>query len=157
MSDENNIQIIIDDDDNNYELESNDSFDFGQMIQDLEGQRNDFADINFTKMINYNLNYTVKQLLLICEYYGIFQRIVSCGSLVLPTARPLVETETTNLPSMVRRDDGSAPPRSGYETTPRGRIPFQSHEVDYRLMVGQRHGDPLEVWRASFCESFARL
>ena len=75
MSDENNIQIIIDDDDNNYELDSNDSFDFGQMIKDLEGQRNDFADIDFTKMINYNLNYTVKQLLLICEYYGISKEL----------------------------------------------------------------------------------
>ena len=27
-------------------------------------------DLNFTHIINYNENYTVKELLIICEYYG---------------------------------------------------------------------------------------
>ena len=28
-------------------------------------------DLNFSQTINYDLNYTVKQLLLICDYYGL--------------------------------------------------------------------------------------
>jgi len=67
MSDENNIQIIIEEE---CDLTGNDFFDVEQMMKDLENQTH-CEEMTIPKMINYNINYTLKELFLICDYYGI--------------------------------------------------------------------------------------
>ena len=77
MADENNIKIIIDENDNDNDA-NNDSFDFKQMMADLENQIHyykDDDDMEISKIMNYKINYSVKELMLICDYYKISKEI----------------------------------------------------------------------------------
>jgi hypothetical protein len=51
-----------------------------QNMNKLHEEENDIYfmnDLLFPKMINYNVNYTVKELLLVCDYYGLTKEIKS--------------------------------------------------------------------------------
>ena len=58
---------------------SNDEFNLNKMMEDFENISLMNEDIGsdqlYTDMLNYDMNYTVKQLLLVCEYYGITKEI----------------------------------------------------------------------------------
>lgn len=49
--------------------------DFMQEIEEFEDVKLDEEDLKITQLINYTENYTVKVLLLICEYYGIAKEL----------------------------------------------------------------------------------
>ena len=71
-----NIQMVEDFD------KSNDDFNLKKLMEDFEnislhenentGYENDQLYID---MLNYDMNFTVKQLLLICEYYGLLKDV----------------------------------------------------------------------------------
>ena len=51
------------------EQENENNFDINELMAEIENiELNN--DLSIPQMINYNENYTVKELLLICEYYG---------------------------------------------------------------------------------------
>jgi hypothetical protein len=73
---ENNYSVNNDDDANNNELE--------KILKEIEStpfdmRSNLYNNISETetmvKLIDYNLNYNIKQLLLICEYYGLLKEV----------------------------------------------------------------------------------
>jgi hypothetical protein len=52
------------------ELEDKDeSFDITKILEEIE-RTELYNDLSVPQMINYNENFTVKELLIICEYYG---------------------------------------------------------------------------------------
>lgn len=92
MSDE-NILINIDEDfnydlENNYSINNNDDDDnnneLEKILKEIENtpfdmRSNLYNNISesetMVKLIDYNLNYNIKQLLLICEYYGLLKEV----------------------------------------------------------------------------------
>jgi hypothetical protein len=80
MSDEN---ILINIDEYNIEnINQNDNDDENELetiLKEIENSSFDMNSISDTdimvKMLDYDLNYNVKQLLLICEYYGIVKTV----------------------------------------------------------------------------------
>ena len=69
-NDKDNIEIsyyIEENEDNNYDNENN--FNIEEFLKEID--QNDYNDeLLIPHMVNYNDNFTVKELLLICEYYG---------------------------------------------------------------------------------------
>lgn len=61
------------------EIESNEKnniLDIEQMLNEIEMEFCDFHnELTIPQMINYHDNYTVKELLLICEYYGFAKEV----------------------------------------------------------------------------------
>jgi len=92
MSDE-NILINIDEDfnydlENNYSINNNDDDDnnneLEKILKEIENtpfdmRSNLYNNISesetMVKLIDYNLNYNIKQLLLICQYYGLLKEV----------------------------------------------------------------------------------
>jgi hypothetical protein len=71
-----NIQMVEDFD------KSNDDFNLKKLMEDFENislHENENAgyenDQLYIDMLNYDMNFTVKQLLLICEYYGLLKDV----------------------------------------------------------------------------------
>jgi len=58
------------DEENNNEQDNNNEFDINNFLEGIEVDSLD-DDLTLSKMLNYNDNCTVKDLLLICEFYGI--------------------------------------------------------------------------------------
>ena len=75
-----NISFFIDD---NYEMNNiellNSEYIFEEKEKEKEKEEEDYSC--YTKLVHYDINYTVKQLLQICEYYGISKdlRISKCN------------------------------------------------------------------------------
>jgi hypothetical protein len=73
------IKIIMENKDNIdfsivEENSKEDNFDIDDFLKEFEkttDKYNSNEDFVFPQMVNYSLNYTVKELLVICEYYGI--------------------------------------------------------------------------------------
>ena len=73
------IKIIMENKDNIdfsivEENSKEDNFDIDDFLKEFEkttDKYNSNHDFVFPQMVNYSLNYTVKELLVICEYYGI--------------------------------------------------------------------------------------
>jgi len=68
MDNVDNISFSLDDDNNVNEVN------IGELLNNFENLNNNISTVNdeiYVKMKNYELNYNVKQLSLICEYYGI--------------------------------------------------------------------------------------
>jgi hypothetical protein len=72
-----NINFFLnDDDDSNDELNNNISLnDILKEINADEGSYLQNTDNLFHEVVNYNINYTVKQLLQICDYYNILKEV----------------------------------------------------------------------------------
>jgi hypothetical protein len=72
-----NINFFLNDDnDSNDELNNNISLnDILKEINDDEGCYLQNTDNLFHEVVNYNINYTVKQLLQICDYYNILKEV----------------------------------------------------------------------------------
>ena len=71
-----NIQMVEDFD------KSNADFNLKKLMEDFENislhtndNDNYESDQLYTDMLNYDMNFTVKQLLLICEYYGLLKDV----------------------------------------------------------------------------------
>jgi hypothetical protein len=56
------VEEIEKQDENNFNIE--------QLMAEIENAELSDSDLMIPQMINYNENFTVKELLLICEYYG---------------------------------------------------------------------------------------
>ena len=71
-----NIHFFLDDilDTNNSEA-SNTDFDINELLLQIEEQQIYNNEIAVPQIINYNENFTVKELLIICEYYGFLKEI----------------------------------------------------------------------------------
>lgn len=69
---------------NNNEINSNDYLILTNILNEIENSNYGFgADIDselYSEFVNYQLNYTVKQLMLICEYYGFAKQLKTCKS-----------------------------------------------------------------------------
>jgi hypothetical protein len=50
------------------EAENENNFDIDELMAEIDNT--ELNEVNLPQMINYNENYTVKELLMICEYYG---------------------------------------------------------------------------------------
>jgi len=62
-----NIGFSIIDDDS-----KEDNFDINEFLKDFEKTSETHnSDMFYPQLINYSINYTIKDLLLICDYYGI--------------------------------------------------------------------------------------
>jgi len=77
MTHNENISFFLE---TNNELVDNENID--DYLQEINDQINDQTyndddDLVIPQIINYNENYTVKELLLICEYYGISKELKS--------------------------------------------------------------------------------
>jgi len=71
-----NINFFLNDDDSNDELNNNISLnDILKEINADEGSYLQNTDNLFHEVVNYNINYTVKQLLQICDYYNILKEV----------------------------------------------------------------------------------
>lgn len=57
------------------ELEEKNEIDFFHLLDEIECSNNLNDDLNVTKMIHYSENYTIKDLYLICEYYGFLKDV----------------------------------------------------------------------------------
>ena len=80
MTNSENISFLLES--NNDEFNDVDSVininDYLQEINDhIDDQTYNDDDLVIPKIINYNENFTVKELLLICEYYGISKELKS--------------------------------------------------------------------------------
>ena len=61
------------------EDKNNQEFDIHNFLEDIDIDTEPLADdLTLTKMVNYNENCTVKELLLICEFYGIAKDLKNC-------------------------------------------------------------------------------
>lgn len=60
-----------------YQDDNNTELDLTELLNDV--YKHDFTndDLIIPQIINYNENYTVKELLLICEYYGVAKELKS--------------------------------------------------------------------------------
>jgi hypothetical protein len=71
MNDE-NINFLIDEIENNTnEL----NFDLNELLHQIEESKITHDELVVPYIINYHENYTIKELMLICEYYGIAKEI----------------------------------------------------------------------------------
>lgn len=70
-----NIHFFLDDilDANNFE--NNNNFDINELLLQIEDQQLYNNEMALPQIINYNENFTVKELLVICEYYGFLKEI----------------------------------------------------------------------------------
>jgi hypothetical protein len=64
------ISYYIDEENSNEEENNNNEFDINNFLEGIEVDSLD-DDLTLSKILNYNDNCTVKDLLLICEFYGI--------------------------------------------------------------------------------------
>jgi len=59
------------------ENQVNEQFNIEDLMTEIEQTELNNNDINLTHMVNYHENFTVKELLLICEYYGFAKELKS--------------------------------------------------------------------------------
>lgn len=98
---EENISFFIDD---SIEQEN---IDFKLDLNQILNSEYSFKDEDnlYTKIIHYEINYTVKQLLLICEYYGIAKdlRITKCNKSDILNTLIIYENNIENLEIVNKR------------------------------------------------------
>lgn len=71
---ENNITFFIDDNDDNDCSDNDYLLELDAILNDYQNENereNTEIDLKVSQMVDYSINYTVKDLLLICDYYGI--------------------------------------------------------------------------------------
>jgi hypothetical protein len=101
-----NISFFIDDssiEQENSVIDFNLDFELNQILN-MEYIFKD-EDNLCTKIIHYDINYTVKQLLLICEYYGIAKdlRITKCNKSDILNTLIIYENNIENLENVNKR------------------------------------------------------
>ena len=81
-----------------------DHIDFFDPINDIDFVANE-DDSNMSRVIDYQLNYTVKQLLQICDYYGISKdlRLSKCNKEFISNVLVDFETRDQNFSIVERR------------------------------------------------------
>lgn len=103
-SEADNIQFVLDEDEN---LNDVATVDFTELFNKLDNfiLENDNDEILFACAVDYEINYNVKQLLLICEYYKIAKELRSNKSnkAVIINSIVLFENDPENLEIMLKR------------------------------------------------------
>ena len=101
-----NISFFIDDTDT-IEEKGEEDFDFDFDLNEILNMEYVFKneDNLCTKLIHYDINYTVKQLLLICEYYGIAKdlRITKCNKSDILNTLIIYENNIENIKNVNKR------------------------------------------------------
>ena len=70
----NNISILLNEEENNEEVKSN--FEINNFLNENENENdNEDNNNNFHHVLHYHENFTMKELLLICNYYGISKQL----------------------------------------------------------------------------------
>ena len=70
----NNISILLHEEENNEEVKSN--FEINNFLNENENENdNEDNNNNFHHVLHYHENFTMKELLLICNYYGISKQL----------------------------------------------------------------------------------
>jgi hypothetical protein len=70
----NNISILLHEEENNEEVKSN--FEINNFLNENENENdNEYNNNNFHHVLHYHENFTMKELLLICNYYGISKQL----------------------------------------------------------------------------------
>ena len=69
-----NIHFFLDDT-NHHENGTSTDFDMNELLLQIEEQQLYNNELALPQIINYNENFTVKELLLICDYYGFLKEI----------------------------------------------------------------------------------
>jgi hypothetical protein len=73
-----NIDFLIMEENSNHDNSNQDNFDVNEFLKDFEKTTKTYnEDMFFPQLINYSINYTVKDLMLICDYYGIAKDLKS--------------------------------------------------------------------------------
>ena len=73
-----NIHFFLDDTlDINHAANGSTDFDINELLLQIEDQQLYNNEIALPQIVNYNENFTVKELLVICEYYGFLKEIKS--------------------------------------------------------------------------------
>jgi hypothetical protein len=67
MSKQNNISFLLDEDEEINLAENDSNFDMNSFLEQIEEEQ----DLMLPNIIHYTENFTVKELLVICDYYGI--------------------------------------------------------------------------------------
>lgn len=104
-----NISFFIDDNiyqnENDKELNIHDFLNIDDFLSIDEYIFKEEDSLCYTKLVHYNINYTVKQLLLICEYYGISKdlRISKCNKLDILNTLIIYENNIENLEKVNKR------------------------------------------------------
>jgi len=71
-----NIQFFLDDTiDTIYSENNSTDFDINELLLQIEDQQLYNNEMSLPQIINYSENFTVKELLVICEYYGFLKEI----------------------------------------------------------------------------------
>jgi hypothetical protein len=71
---------------NDNDMNSNDYLILTDILNEIEKSSNGLSELQdidsqlYSEFVNYQLNYTVKQLMLICEYYGFAKQLKTCKS-----------------------------------------------------------------------------
>jgi hypothetical protein len=66
----NNISFLLDEDEEINLAENNSNFDINSFLNEIENEELQ-QDLMVPNIIHYTENYTIKELLVICDYYGI--------------------------------------------------------------------------------------
>lgn len=78
------FSLDIQENKNDVEFNSNDYLILTDILNEIENSNiSELHDIDsqmYSEFVDYQLNYTVKQLMLICEYYGFAKELKSCKS-----------------------------------------------------------------------------
>ena len=70
-----NIYFFLDEEEESIQNFNDDPFDLNEILQQIEDSEAINDDLTAPNIINYNENYTVKDLQLICDYYGFAKEI----------------------------------------------------------------------------------
>jgi hypothetical protein len=102
-NDNENVFFLLDETENSNEMSNfSDDFDFTNEMNDLNNQ-----GIIEVISLDYKLNYTVKELLLICEYYGIAKelKVHKCCKDIIIQFLVDFESITSNNTIVLRRQE----------------------------------------------------
>jgi hypothetical protein len=104
--DKNNITFSFDEE----QIDIENEYNVADILEKMENVNLDLDfnsddELKFPLMINYNENYTVKELLHICDYYGISKQCKKCNKETIVEILVDFETEPTNEQIVFKRQN----------------------------------------------------
>lgn len=109
IEDNENIQFNFDE---SYETYDEHSIDLFKLINDFENIKIndldlDLESVSASQILNYQINYTVKQLILICDYYGISKEIKvnKCNKNDIINKLVIFENDINNEDTVLKRQN----------------------------------------------------
>jgi hypothetical protein len=99
----NNISIFLHEEENNTEVKTN--FEINNFLNENENENDNEDNSNFHHVLDYHENFTIKELLLICNYYGISKqlKINKCNKDIIVQVLVDFETNYENIDIVSKR------------------------------------------------------